>query len=176
METVSSKLRDAFESNGWRWFELETSPEFDGLFSGGFATCAVVLSESASDVVRRWADFQGALAHLKAEKRLDELKDLYLVFIVERVDEASLGSVQRVLDDTRVCRKIILERGRRSLADTLDDIPFFSTPGTKLPADKGDVAQEVTPKGISAEIRQDLERRSAQHILERLLSGGYEVS
>lgn len=174
MAIPSEQLVEEFSRNGWASIALDAVPRFDGIFHGGFATCAVVLANESSRVVGDWADFQGALAQLRTAGRLDRQKDVYLVFVVDKIETSALGGIQQALDDTRVCRKIVLERKGRSIGDTLNDIPFFSTPGTERPAGEADDGDLSSLREIPAEARRDLERRSAEKVLERLIAGEYE--
>lgn len=179
MSDQVSELRAAFIHAGWRgieWAPAVGTPAVDGLFFGGFATCAVVLAQATPDVTNRWTEVQGLLAQLRIEGLIDKSKDLYLVFVVERVDEDSTAELQRALDDTRVCRKICLERRGRSLRETLNDIPFFPTPGTMPPKAELAGEDEELIEGLSPKVRSDLQKRSPEQILTRLLDGEYEVT
>jgi hypothetical protein len=174
-----SELRAAFIHAGWRridWTPAVGAPAVDGLFFGGFATCAVVLAQAAPGVTNSWTDVQGQLAQLRIDGVIDKSKDLYLVFVVERVDEESTAELQRALDDTRVCRKICLERRGRSLRETLNDIPFFPTPGTSRPTEALPGEDEELIEGLPPKVRSDLQKRSPEQILTRLLDGEYEVT
>ena len=178
MSDWRNELRVAFEQAGWEQDAIELPrhvESFDGMFSGSFATCAVVCSQSSDQAIRYWADIQGALAELRSDGSLTKSKDLYLLFLVETVEERTLGELQNILDNTRVCRKICLERRGRTLRETLADVPFFPTPG--LPTADNDVIPEffdILPS-LPEIIQKDLERRSAEHILEKLVDGDYEV-
>ena len=146
----------------------------DGLFSGAFATCAVVLSANASDAAATWLDAQGELVKLKTDHVIDGSKDLYLIFVVETVEDASAGKLQRALDDVRVCRKICLERRGRSFTEVLDDVPFFRTPGTIMPVEEERPDLESDLAGLSAQVRRDLDMRSPEQMLARLINGDYD--
>ena len=171
-------MRTTFEKAGWKEQVVEllqNMEPFDGLFSGGFAICAIVSSQSSSQAIKYWPDVQGALAELRGNGSLAKSKDLYLLFLVETIDESTLGDLQKILDEPRVCRKICLERRNRNLAETLDDVPFFLTPG--LSPAKDDATLEIVDavSDLSRLIQSDLERRSAEHILNKLVNGKYEV-
>ena len=171
-------VRTTFEKAGWKEHVVEllrNVEPFDGLFFGGFAICAIVSSQSSSQAIMYWADIQGALAELRGSGSLAKSKDLYLLFLVEKVDESTLSKLQNILDDTHVCRKICLERRNRTLAETLDDVPFFLTPGL-TPAEVDTTSKIVDVVSSLPElIQSDLERRSAEHILDKLVNGEYEV-
>ena len=178
MSELKLELRMAFQKAGWTEEAVDLPRRVDyfaGLFSGSFAICAVAISESSSQVIGCWADLQGALAELRSDGHLSKSKDLYLLFVVDAVDEGTLGDLQNVLDDTRVCRKICLERSNRTLSETLADVPFFLTPGLTLP-DAGESANLfAVSSGLPEPVQHDLERRSAQVILDRLVDGEYDV-
>ena len=178
MSEWRDELRATFEDAGWQEQSIEllqNVESFDGLFSGSFAICAIVSSQSSSQAIENWEDIQGALAELRGNGTLAKSKDLYILFIVETVDENALSDLQKILDNPRVCRKICLERRERTIAETLDDVPFFSTPG--LPVAAEDAASELIDvlSVLPELIQSDLERRSAEHILNKLVNGKYEV-
>lgn len=178
MSEWRDELRTTFERAGWKeeTIELPRNVEsFDGLFSGSFADCAIVCAQSSDQAIKDWAEVQGMLAELRVNGTLAKSKDLYLFFLVETVDESTLDDLQDILDDTRVCRKICLERRARTLEETLDDVPFFLTPG--LPPSEDDTTVKIVDalSDLPEPILNDLERRSAEYILDRLVEGDYEV-
>lgn len=178
MSDSKAELRRAFLDAGWDALDSNNEPEdpaFHGLFVGGFATCAVVLAEGVSAVARNWRDMQGVLVQLRSERMVDPAKDLYLIFVVEQIENEMIDELQPVLDDNRVCRKICVERRGRSVREALEDISFFPTPATvaseepKFP-ENDSVVEELPPK-----VRVDLERRAPEQIVERLLDGRYST-
>ena len=178
MSEWKDEIRQAFEQARWEEQSVELPHKvesFAGLFSGSFAICAVASSQSSDQVIESWAELQGALAELKSDGSLAKSKDLYLLFVVESVEESTLGDLQNILDDTRVCRKICLERRSRNLAETLADVPFFTTPG--LPPVDDNSTSEIFDAimQLPEAIQSDLERRSADYILGKLVNGEYEV-
>jgi hypothetical protein len=175
--TSNPVLRTEFLDAGWRELirPVVTEGRLHGLFVGGFAVCGVRVAESSVEVTEAWPELQAFMAELKAEDLKDQERDYYLIFLVSRIDDASLAALQRLLDDTRVCRKICLELRGRTLGDTLrEDLPFFSTPGTMASVDET-IIEEPTLTGIPAQVRRDLELKSAERILESLIAGAYEV-
>ena len=178
MSLWRDEVRTMFETAGWKELPAELLRDvesFDGLYSGGFAICAIACSQSSSQAIKYWADIQSTLAELRGNNSLAKSKDLYILFIVEAVDESTLNDLQNILDDTRVCRKICLERRNRTLAETLDDLPFFSTPGLTLAEDDTTSRIVDVASGLPEPIQHDLERRSAKHILTKIVNGDYEV-
>lgn len=178
MSEWEDEIRVAFEQAGWEKQSVELPHKvesFAGLFSGSFAICAVASSQSSDQVVETWADLQGALAELKSGGLLAKSKDLYLLFVVDSVEESTLGALQNILDDTRVCRKICLERRNRNIAETLADVPFFPTPGLPSVDDNSTSVIIDAEMHLPEAIQSDLERRSADYILRKLVNGEYEV-
>ena len=130
MSEWRDELRTTFIDAGWKEQSVELLKNvdpFDGLFSGGFAICAIVSSQSSTQAINYWADIQRALAELRGNGSLAKSKDLYLLFLVEKVDESTLSDLQNILDDTHVCRKICLER-RIALLLRLSMMCHFSQP------------------------------------------------
>ncbi len=177
MSSSAADLSRAFLDAGWQPVDCEKvpgPPVIHGVFFGGFATCAVVLSESAADVTSIWRNVQGVLAELRSDKVIDGSKDLYLIFVVETIEDDSTAELQRALDDVRVCRKICLERRGRLLSEVLDDIPFFRTPGAAPPAKARPVDPGNVIAGLSSKVRGDLDMRSPEQVVRRLINGEYE--
>ena len=177
MSTSAAELSRAFLEAGWQPVDREKAPGpplIHGIFFGEFATCAVVLSESATDATSSWRNVQGVLAELRSDQVIDGSRDLYLIFVVETIEDDSTAEVQRALDDVRVCRKICLERRGRLLSEVLDDIPFFRTPSAAAPAKAGTVDPESVIAGLSSKVRGDLDMRSPEQVVRRLIDGEYE--
>lgn len=178
MTEPHKELAEAFEAAGWEKL-LPQYPDadvtFDGLFSGTFAVFAVLIANAPDSIRTGWTDYQGTLAQLLVDEVIDRKKDVYLVIIVEEVKQQMLEWLHRVLDDSHVCRKICLERRGRDLRETLDDIPFFSTPGTQPALDRELPSDGNAIDSIPAMVRRDLERMSAERILEKLVTKGYEA-
>jgi hypothetical protein len=171
-------VRTEFLNAGWQELIRSAVTEgwLHGLFVGGFAVCGVRIAQSSAEVTEVWPELQALMGELKTEERKDQERDYYLIFVVNRVDDTSLAALQRMLDDTRICRKICLELRGRTLGDTFrDDVPFFSTPGTK--SDVGEAFTEDSPlAGIPDTVQRDLELKSAERILDSLIGGEYEVN
>src|SRR5262249_53977618 len=146
-----------------------------GLFSGGHAVCAVRIGETSTEVTEIWPELQALIADIRTNEPREQERDYYLIFIVDRIAEGSLAAMQRMLDDTRVCRKMCLELRDRTLGDTLrDDLPFFSTPATE-PLVPEPVIEAPTLSGIPLQVQRDLELKSADRILESIIAGIYGV-
>ena len=139
MRDSGAELCRAFLDAGWEVMDSNRElghPAIHGLFVGGFATCALVLAEGVSAVAMNWRDVQGELVQLRSDRVIDPTMDLYLIFVVGRIENDSTAELQRALDDNRVCRKICVERRGRSMRETLEDIPFFTTSATVAPGER----------------------------------------
>ena len=171
------ELRTAFLGGGWKEVGVDptsTGVEFDVLMSVEYATCAAVVTASGAEAVALWAETQAALAQLRIDGVLNPKLDLYLVFLVERLADSEIQGLQLVLDDTRVCRKICVELGDRSITEALDDIPFFATAKTRTGEDGFVRALPAAFEVIPDEVQHDLVLRSADTILNKLLAGEYK--
>lgn len=176
MSDFGTELRQAFLGAGWEVLDSNQEPDhpaINGFFVGGFATCALVLARDVSTVAENWRDVQGVLVQLLSERVIDSAKDLYLIFVVEQIENESTAELQRALDDNRVCRKICVERRGRSARETLEDISFFSTPATVGPGEPKVPAVHAVIEGLPQKVLVDLERRAPEQIVERLLKGEY---
>lgn len=174
MET--KELQEAFLAAGWTEGNLKSDQVelFDGLFFGTYAICAVALAPSVEQILGCWSSLQGRLAELKVQNEQFRHKDIYLLLVVETVNDELIGELQRILDDTRVCRKICLEKRQRSITETLQDVPFFPTPGTLRASEVPQDEMLENEIALRDDIRTDLEKRGAERILDKLLNGQYE--
>src|SRR5437016_4754748 len=119
------QLQQAFEGSDWR--ELATQASGDGLmvFASSYAAVGVVLTSSVTEVVNTWRSHQSAMSRLREEQGMPRNVDLYLLFVVPSVDGKGASILREITSDTHVCRKLCLERDRRSLRETLGQAAFL---------------------------------------------------
>jgi len=171
------KNLEIFLSNGW--IEIPLSEEMrqaglDGIYVCGYAAAGVVCADDVSDITARWANCQVQMSDLRDNRNVGTQKDLYLVFIIQKLDLTALSTLQGILNDTYVCRKMCIEQNGRPLEEALMDTPFFE--------DIGKGKQENIQMAIDPELEQDelpqallndLDTLPANTILDRLLAGEY---
>jgi hypothetical protein len=133
-----------------------------------YALVGATVAGDLEALLGTWTSSQDTMASLRNELGLPRAIDLYLVLVVPEVDEKSLHAVSRVIGDTHVCRKILLERRDRSPADVLSDLPFFDLAELQVDAGQGP-SLEALPEELIA----DLAARAAPVVLDRLLEGQY---
>jgi len=169
--TNKSELRAVFSSNNWEHKQLPDASKLDGLYESQLVIVGVVLCRDVNQVVELWAAGQGDLAALPLG---EAPKDLYLVFVVDRIDDDELSTVQAVIDDTQVCRKICIELVGRELDEALLELSLFQRPEQ---VEKEKIAEFGDSDGkalLTEAILEDLASRSAGKILDKLVGGDYE--
>lgn len=170
----TAELRSPLAQAGWRFADLP--PEFDtsacdGVFRSDYGWAGFLFPGDVSGALERWPDAQALMARIRATPE-GRGKDLYLVFIFEMIPNLERTQLQRLADDTYVCRKIILEQGDRTLTECLSDVPLFAAARTAeheetLPAPGGSTAN------LPTDLLDDLARHSADYVLNRLMEGQY---
>jgi len=151
--------------------QVSTNPEFL-LFESGFAGLGVFLAQDAKDALKNWPDLQSAVAKARTLRPRGRLKDWYLVFIIPEIKTADGSAIQDIINDTHVCRKIVLERKGRPLAEVISEIPFFGL-GKDAVIDTSEEAVELSTPGLPANLLVDLAKRSPAEIIKRSLQGKY---
>ena len=178
MRSDSAQIRHFFETSGWK--EISPMEEFKEcdemvIYTCEYATVGIVIASSTEKIIACWVDWQVRMSDLRKNPKVGVRKDLYLIFIVEHIDENARLSLQMVTNDTHVCRKICIERGGRMLDEALMDIPFL-----KIEEQKGEryleiksILPEFEGRKFSKPLLKDLATRSANTILDKLLTGKY---
>jgi hypothetical protein len=178
MRSHSDQIRHFFETSGW----TEIPPIEDltecgkmAIYTCEYATVGIVMAPKEGKIIECWADCQVRMSDLRKNPKVGTKKDLYLIFIVEHIDENARLPLQMVTNDTHVCRKICIERSGRMLDEALMDIPFL-----KIEEQKGERYSEIKSilpefggRKFSKQLLKDLATRSANTILDRLLTGKY---
>ena len=178
MRSDSEQIRHFFETSGWTEISpIENLKECGKMtiYTCEYATVGIVIASKEGKIIECWADCQVRMSDLRKNPKVGAKKDLYLIFIVEHIDENARLSLQMVTNDTHVCRKICIERGGRMLDEALMDIPFL-----KIEEQKGEryleiksILPEFEGRKFSKQLLKDLATRSANTILDRLLTDKY---
>lgn len=169
-EISSEKASRALESLGWRTVDLppKTRGPLDGVFESLFAIAAIVLGESTFRAEGGWRRCQTAFADVVGGGDLSREKDRYLVFVVEEVSEEDVPELEAALADTHFARKMCIETRGASLEDTFGDSVILA--GPRIVAEAGSATEEpLLPEAIL----EDLAKKGAGRILDRLLAGKY---
>ena len=170
-----------FKSVGWKAVTPSEDAKKAGLvrvYTKVYAAVGVAFHESASDLLARWADCQVAMAEFKNAEIADSTTDLYFVLIDLSLDEYDdfRPSLQTLVNDTHVCRKIIVEKRGRPFEVALQDTPFFVTSNLEVRGlgDVGAASLVLGQNNISQALMDDLAKRSASVVLDNLLNRKYE--
>ena len=170
-------LKSAFHAPGWSELPLEPETErlgFCGIYASPYAVVAFVCANSASDVTARWPDCQVQMGELRPEKSALNQKDMYLVFLVSRVEPEAEAELLRVLSDTNVCRKLCIELEGRSLEEAVKDLSFVSAATRGDQDRKANVVPLLEALDLPKELKDDLGKSSPAKILENYLAGKYK--
>lgn len=105
------------------WISLSTE-SCDGLFCRRDSVVGILLAETPPDAAARAGGAQAELRERRNDRH-NHYKDFYLVFIVRRFADDDLYDLERNIDDPHVCRKLLVERRDRTLADAIAELGLF---------------------------------------------------
>ncbi len=134
-----------------------------------YAVMVVASLAAGHNAERVWLQLQDVCISLRQLEQPGRVRDIYLVLIVDAVVSDEEEAWQRILDDTHVCRKVLVETSGRSLREALEDVPLLFHLGTL--ASSGGV-RDLHVDGISDSTLEALCHRSASWIVDRLLVSG----
>ena len=173
-------LDNLFASSKWQQIDVGRRSgvaALDGVFESTYALVGVVVASDVEHVLKHWSEWQVAMADIPASKDDGSQKDKYLVFVVSEIPGGAQNALHAVLSNTKVCRKICLERHGRSIEETFMDTPFHIRIAGSQSRPEDSFAGGVDGlEGtlLSNKILEDLARRSEDVIVERLLKNEYE--
>lgn len=170
-------LRSALTAAGWNEMSVGESSRTtcpDAAFGCDYALVGVQVSENVNRVLSSWAESQVALSSLRESKK-GEWRDCYLLFIVDDIEDSAWDRLRDLINDTHDCQKICLERRGRSLEEVLRDAPFLNLSSLNKAEDVElpEAVSNLRKSGLPAKLIQDLSRKGAETILEKLLNGDY---
>lgn len=163
---------------GWDAVHLSKEEKQSGLagvFEHQFATLGVIQAQSAKEVETSWGRAQSALSVRKAQDPVGRWKDHYLLILVDKADKQDWDLLSKIANDTHVCRKICEVIEGQPLKKILRRSPVINLKAESqsrsewIPSDE-DLDSNLVPRALL----DDLAKRSAKTILERLLEGYYE--
>lgn len=185
MEKEAEQIIAIFLSNGWK--EIPLSEEMKqagltGIYLCEYAAVGIVCVPGVAGIKACWANCQVYMSDLRDMENIGDQKDLYLVFIVQEIDMdidmSILSDLQSIINDTYVCRKICIELKQHegSLEKALMDTPFFKDMSKERQKDSQTPFADpgLMQNEIPSQLLDDLGRRSASVVLDRLLAGDYE--
>jgi len=168
------KLEEVLSKAGWLPFpvSLELPSKNCAFFTCGYATAGFILDSNAQAASLLWQPMQGIMVELRSNSLIPSGKDLYLVVMVPEISGELVPAFQQIVNDTYVCRKIVLEMRGRTLPEALAELPIFSTRPEAGAKAIQEAERRVAPR-LPQELLDDLARRSATVVLERALAGSY---
>lgn len=180
MEDDVDKLSKLLAAGGWLPVQMsgpERDAGLDAVFCSEYGLVGFVFAEKAGTIMSSWASCQTALAQRREEDPSGRLKDAYLVFLCDRIEETDWASLEGVVDNTHECRKICVSLEDAELETVLAELPFlclrsWSGSGAESSGDKSSGIQDA---GLPAELLEDLGTRSAETILSNLMAGKYKA-
>jgi len=172
------KLNGSLTAVGWSKQsqpDKRESAKLDALYNSGWGVLGVIVCEDSADVVRRWAGAQARLGNLKGRDKLGIWRDYYLLILVQAIRPPDWRDLRDIIGDTHVCRKICEVIENRSVQSIVDRSPVLNLHWAESPAIEGVAMNPYAPgiSGIPSKLADDLARRRAEVILERLLTGDY---
>jgi len=169
-----SQLREELERVGWTFRDDIAISELDGLFSCSYAALGVLVTPSMEEAVRRWTACQGEMASLRGEVAIGSERDLYLLILIPELASDAMNYLPAIINDTHVCRKLVLELRGRRIREALDDIPLVAM---KDAAEAGTVSDKMPGSSNTLPLPEillvDLAKRSPSKVLELMLDGTY---
>jgi hypothetical protein len=178
MSQETEELTAVFTTQNWTALPMTGSfveLDFAGVFISAYAAIGILDLQNSQEVVGRWADSQEAMLGLRKLKEVGAERDLYLIFLVPTVERESAAQLQSILNDTYVCRKMILEKRARSLKETLGDSPFLGIGGAGIKSgnESSGPGEDLGSRTLPIQLLQDLACRSARFVLSRAIAGKY---
>lgn len=180
MTDDTDKMSRLLARGGWQPLartETERHAGLQAVFSSEYGLVGITFAEGADDVLSSWAAAQTALAERRKMGSSSRLKDAYLLFLCERIDDEARAALEGVVNDTHECRKVCVSLEGTELETALRDLPFLclrsSSESTTEPLN--DASSELENAGLSPELLKDLGKRSADTILKNLLAGKYKT-
>jgi len=178
MENSVDNLRTALATCGWQEVEMteaERKAGLNGVFYCEYAFVGVIFTEDARAVLSSWAPSQAALADRRKENASDRLKDAYMLFLLDRIDDEQAAQLADIMSDTHECRKICISLEKKTLEEAIRDLPFVcGKPQGEEMESPADSAAEFGDAGLPTKLLNDLAGRSADTILENLMAGQYQ--
>lgn len=178
MEHDLDHLKAILATCGWRHMEMaeaERKAGLNGVFCCEYAIVGVIFAEDASVVLSSWAPSQAALADRRKESAADRLKDAYMLFLLDRIDDEQTARLADIMSDTHECRKVCVVLEKRTLEEAVRDLPFAcGKPQNEEMESPADNTRELRAAGLSPRLLKDLAGRSADAILRNLMAGQYQ--
>lgn len=138
---------------------------------GGFVVCnefaivAITYGEDLASVLSTREAGERILADLGKDPKAS--KDLYLLFLVEQLG-SQIRDLQKVLDNTSLCRRLYIELASRPIADALGEVSVFADLSSGV-APEGHAIHELLDSSseVAGDIVGDLIRMSAITFVEQ---------
>ena len=163
-----NEVDNFFEAREWQRLHEAGALTF---YANDYAALGIALVATANEISAGWIGWQSALLQLRKQSGVGDRRDLYLVIVLEDEDPDVLMGLQPIIDDTHICRKIILVQRGGSLTDTLKEEALFQAASENMVIDeKPSPANAVT---LDSQVINDLAKKGIPAIFERLLAGQY---
>jgi hypothetical protein len=178
MTDESKALKGLLEAAGWHPVILSENMRTVGIsavFTCEYASVAIVLAEAPAQVLNCWSLCQFQVDALRRQDAPEPWKDYYLLFVVNTIMDNAVGDLRDIINDTQVCRKIVLDRGGRDLRSVLADAPFLGVETVRQDGASAVMGADETlaSTGLPDIVLVDLAKHSPDHVLNQLLAGHY---
>jgi hypothetical protein len=157
-----------FEKRGWRKIRDDATLP---VYVNDYAAVGFSVAAKADEIIDGWAGWQTVLLQLRKQPDVGYQRDLYLIILLGDEDPEILMSLQPIIDDTHVCRKIVFPQRGRTITETLIEEPLFQVVGAT--ATDADTSAQINDLTLDNQVITDLAKKSALTIFDRLLAGQY---
>lgn len=167
---IDTDIREVFGSERWTDVTAEIPQSTVAFVSRDMFVVAVV-ADNAGDAAEAYPEVQQRIKEVRL--KLTPPPDCYLLLVVPDVGEDDYTLLRRALDDTLVCRKIVVPLRGRSAADALRrQFPFVDD--EKPYAVETSLHDNSSGTGPTDEDLDLLDRNSPANIVQHLLDAARE--
>lgn len=175
MSSAVSQIREELERAGWSFRDDISVSQLDGLLSCSYAALGLLIAENARDAADRWTACQAEIASLRSNPAIGSDRDLYLLILIPEIDAYAMDYLPAIINDTHVCRKLVLELMGRHIPDALKDIPFVAMERlSEDPAEANRTPACSADLPLPDALLADLSKRSPSKVLDAMLAGTYD--
>jgi hypothetical protein len=157
-----------FEKHGWVTFGQNGNLRF---YINDYAALGFAEAATVDEIESEWPRWQSLLFQLRKRAEVGDRKDLYLVIVMGDEDPNAPIRLQRITDDTNVCRKIVLPQRGRTATAALMELSLFQVVGASDADDEVNAQDVVFP--LDDQVITDLAKKGVATIFDKLLAQEY---
>lgn len=122
-----NEFHSALGTDVWTSDPLDEIAKAAGLvarFECGYAVVSLAFCRAVIELEDRWRALHGAVGDARASDVKRSERDYYLVIVVPRIPAEFFATVASIVNDMRVCRKIVLSADAEDVRELLQLCPF----------------------------------------------------